>query len=118
MAGATASGTSVAAGVFSRKSSGLVRVGGTLDVFIFNVGLVSVGIAIAYNQYYGPSLYPGAQPWISTLFAVAGMLFVAAAFYCWSGVFPRSGGVYGFLSRTISPRAPFLLSPIPTILLP
>jgi hypothetical protein len=84
MAEATASGTSVATGVFSRKSSGLIRVGGTLDVFIFNVGLVSVGIAIAYNQYYGPSLYPGAQPWISTLFAVAGMLFVAAAFYCWS----------------------------------
>ena len=117
MAEATASGTSVAAGVFSRKSSGLVRVGGTLDVFIFNVGLVSVGIAIAYNQYYGPSLYPGAQPWISTLLAVAGMLFVAAAFYCWSVVFPRSGGVYVFLSRTISPGVAFVMSLIETIIL-
>jgi amino acid transporter len=117
MAEATASGTSVAAGVFSRKSSGLIRVGGTLDVFIFNVGLVSVGIAIAYNQYYGPSLYPGAQPWISTLFAVAGMLFVAAAFYCWSVVFPRSGGVYVFLSRTISPGVAFVMSLIETVIL-
>jgi amino acid transporter len=107
----------VAPGVFSRKASGLVRVGSTLDVFIFNVGLVSVGIAIAYNQYYGPSLYPGAQPWISTLLAAGGMVFVAAAFYCWSVVFPRSGGVYVFLSRTINPGVAFVFSLIETIIL-
>jgi amino acid transporter len=98
-----------APGVFSRKASGLVRVGNSLDVFIFNVGLVSVGIAIAYNQFYGPSLYPGAQPWISTLLAAFGMIFVAAAFYCWSVVFPRSGGVYVFLSRTINPGVAFTM---------
>jgi amino acid transporter len=109
--------SAMAPGVFSRKASGLVRVGSTLDVFIFNVGLVSVGIAIAYNQYYGPSLYPGAQPWLSTLLAAAGMIFVAAAFYCWSVVFPRSGGVYVFLSRTINPGVAFVMSLIETIIL-
>ena len=31
------------------------------------------------------------------------MLFVATTFYFWSVVFPRSGGVYVFLSRTIHP---------------
>jgi len=117
MAEAVTAGTSTAPGVFSRKASGLVRVGSTLDVFIFNVGLVSVGIAIAYNQYYGPSLYPGAQPWISTLLAAAGMIFVAAAFYCWSVVFPRSGGVYVFLSRTISPGVAFVMSVVETVIL-
>src|SRR5580658_4591671 len=117
MAEAVVSDTSTAPGVFSRKASGLVRVGSTLDVFIFNVGLVSVGIAIAYNQYYGPSLYPGAQPWISTLLAAGGMVFVAAAFYCWSVVFPRSGGVYVFLSRTINPGVAFVFSLIETIIL-
>src|ERR1700735_866295 len=101
MAEAVTTGASAAPGVFSRKASGLIRVGSSLDVFIFNVGLVSVGIAIAYNQYYGPSLYPGAQPWIATLLAAAGMIFVAAAFYCWSVVFPRSGGVFVVLSRKI-----------------
>ena len=80
MAEAATAGQPTAPGVFSRKASGLVRVGSSLDVFIFNVGLVSVGIAIAYNQFYGPSLYPGAQPWISTLLAAAGMIFVATAF--------------------------------------
>ena len=117
MAEAVTAGTTTAPGVFSRKASGLVRVGSTLDVFIFNVGLVSVGIAIAYNQYYGPSLYPGAQPWISTLLAAAGMIFVAAAFYCWSVVFPRSGGVYVFLSRTINPGVAFVMSVIETVIL-
>ncbi len=117
MADTVASGSAAAPGVFSRKASGLVRVGNSLDVFIFNVGLVSVGIAIAYNQFYGPSLYPGAQPWISTLLAAVGMIFVAAAFYCWSVVFPRSGGVYVFLSRTINPGVAFVMSVIETIIL-
>ena len=117
MAESVAADVAGAPGVFSRKASGLVRVGSSLDVFIFNVGLVSVGIAIAYNQYYGPSLYPGAQPWISTLLAAFGMLFVAAAFYCWSVVFPRSGGVYVFLSRTINPGVAFVMSLIETIIL-
>ena len=117
MAEAATAGQPTAPGVFSRKASGLVRVGSSLDVFIFNVGLVSVGIAIAYNQFYGPSLYPGAQPWIATLLAAAGMIFVAAAFYCWSVVFPRSGGVYVFLSRTINPGVAFVMSVLETIIL-
>ena len=45
-------------GAFSRSASGLIRVAESWDVFIYNVGLVSIGIAIAFNQYYGPSLYP------------------------------------------------------------
>src|SRR5215468_8063329 len=45
------------------------------------------------------------------------MIFVAAAFYCWSVVFPRSGGVYVFLSRTISPGVAFVMSLIETIIL-
>ena len=65
-------GTPASPGVFSRPASGLIRVAGSWDVFIFNVGLVSVGIAIALNQYYGPSLYPGVAVWLSTLLATRG----------------------------------------------
>jgi hypothetical protein len=100
--GTTARGSS---GVFSRSASGLIRVAGSWDVFIFNVGLVSVGIAIAFNQYYGPSLYPGAQPAISTLLAALGMCVVAATFYLWSVVFPRSGGVYVSSRARRTPRS-------------
>ena len=45
------------------------------------------------------------------------MVFIAAAFYCWSVVFPRSGGVYVFLSRTINPGVAFVMSLIETIIL-
>ena len=103
--------------VFSRPASGLIRVAGSADVFIFNVGLVSVGIAIAFNQLYGPSLYPGAAPWLSTLLAVAGMLFVAATFYAWAITFPRSGGVYVSLSRSVGPGVGFVLSLVETMIL-
>jgi amino acid transporter len=88
-----------------------------MDVFIFNVGLVSVGIAIAFNQLYGPSLYPGAAPWLSTLLAVVGMLFIAGTFYAWSITFPRSGGVYVSLSRSIGPGVGFVLSLVETMIL-
>lgn len=104
-------------GVFSRSASGLVRVAGSWDVFIFNVGLVSVGIAIAFNQYYGPSLYPGAEPAISTLLAAFGMCFAAATFYFWSTIFPRSGGVYVILSRTTHSSLAFLFSLLETVIL-
>jgi amino acid transporter len=104
-------------GVFSRPASGLTRVAGSFDVFIFNVGLVSIGIAIALNQYYGPSLYPGVAVWLSTLLATLGMLFVAATFYSWSVTFPRSGGVYVSLSRATTPGLGFVFSLIETLIL-
>ncbi len=104
-------------GVFSRQASGLIRVGSSYDVFIYNVGLVSIGIAIAFNQFYGPSLYPGAKPWLSTALAALGMLAVATTFYFWSVVFPRSGGVYVFLSRSIHPGVAFVMSLVETIIL-
>lgn len=104
-------------GVFSRPASGLIRVGGSADVFIYNVGLVSIGIAVAFNQFYGPSLYPGARPWVSTLLAALGMIVVATTFYFWSVVFPRSGGVYVFLSRTVHPGVAFVLSLVETVIL-
>jgi amino acid transporter len=105
------------AGVFSRPASGLIRVAGSADVLIYNVGLVSVGIAIALNQYYGPSLYPGAGIWLGTLLAALGMLVVAATFYFWSVIFPRSGGVYVSLSRGLSPGFAFVGSLVETVIL-
>jgi amino acid transporter len=105
------------AGVFSRPASGLIRVASSWDVFIYNIGLVSIGIAIALNQYYGPSLYPGVRAWASTLLATAGMLFVAATFYAWSTTFPRSGGVYVSLSRTVHPGVAFVFTVLETVIL-
>jgi amino acid transporter len=112
-----ASGPAASAAVFSRTASGLVRVAGSWDVFIFNVGLVSVGIAVAYNQFYGPSLYPGAAVWLSTLLASLGMVVAATVFYLWSVVFPRSGGMYVFLSRTWGPAVAFVFTVLETVII-
>ena len=114
---ASAGGADTGLKVFSRPASGLIRVAGSTDVFIFNVGLVSIGIAIAFNQLYGPSLYPGAAPWLSTILAMLGMLFVAATFYAWSITFPRSGGVYVSLSRSVGPGVGFVFSLVETMIL-
>src|SRR5437588_5678252 len=97
-------------GVFSRQASGLVRVGGALDVLIYNTVNISIGLGIAYNQFFGHSSYPGARPALSTIIAGLGLLVVAVTFYFWTVTFPRSGGTYVFLSRTISPGAAFVLS--------
>ncbi len=110
-------GTATDVTAFSRKASGLLRVAGAWDTFIFNIGLVSVGIAIALNQYYGPSLYGGASIWISTVLAAVGMLFAAVTFYLWSITFPRSGGVYIALSRSVSPAVAFVFTLIETMIL-
>ncbi|MBA2311808.1 MAG: APC family permease [Actinobacteria bacterium] len=93
--------------VFTRRSSGLIRTAGTYDVFIFNIGLISVGIAVALNQFIGPAFYPGANVALSSLIATAGMLVVAVAYYMWSITFPRSGGNYVYQSRAISPGVAF-----------
>jgi amino acid transporter len=94
-----------------------MRVAGSWDVFIFNVGLVSVGIAIAFNQYFGPSLYPGAMVWLSTLLAALGMIAAAATFYFWSVIFPRSGGVYVSLSRSTGSALAFIFTAAETMIL-
>jgi amino acid transporter len=86
-------------------------------VFIYNFGLVSVGIAIAFNQFYGPSLYPGAAIWVSTSLVILGMLAAASTFYFWSVIFPRSGGVYVSLSRTTTAGLAFTLSLVETVIL-
>lgn len=93
--------------VFTRRASGLIRTAGTYDVFIFNIGLISVGIAVALNQFIGPAFYPGANVALSSLIATVGMTVVGISYYMWSVIFPRSGGNYVYQSRAIGPAVAF-----------
>ncbi len=103
--------------VFVRKSSGLIRAAGSYDVFIFNIGLISVGIAVALDQLYGNSLYPGVNVAVSSLLATIGMLVVGVAYYMWSITFPRSGGNYVYQSRALSPAVGFATTFMETVIL-
>src|SRR6266567_6556581 len=96
--------------VFLRPASGLVKAAGLWDVFIYDVGLISLGIGVAYTQRYGPAYYPGGSVVTATLLAAALMTFVTLGFWAWTVTIPRSGGIYVFLTRARFPTFGFALS--------
>ena len=95
---------------FLRKSSGLVRSAGATDVFFFNLGLISVGIAIALDQLYGPAFYPGGNVAGASVLAALLMIPIGLTFYFWTVTYPRSGGPYVYLSRGAHPLLGFAFS--------
>ena len=92
--------------LFTRKASGLVRVAGGLDTFIFSIGLISVGAGI-FTGFFFEAFYPGASFFVATIVAGVGSLFISLCFYMFAVVFPRSGGSFVFISRTSSPGVAF-----------
>lgn len=96
--------------LFLRHSSGLTKSAGIIDVLIYNIGLISIGIGITYTHLYGPAHYPGGDITVATLIATVIMLVVGSAFWFWTITFPRSGGIYVFVSRGLSPAIGFALS--------
>jgi len=96
--------------IFLRKASGLIKTAGGLDIFIFNLGLVSVGLGIASIMLYGPAYYPGGNLVVSTLIAGAAMALIAFGFITWTITLPRSGGIYVFASRILPPSIALTIS--------
>lgn len=90
-----------------RNKSGLVRAAGPYNAFVFSLSAVSVGIMVSWGQFFGTSLYPGASTSLSCAIATVSALFVFWGYQYWGQVFPRSGGDYVFLSRTLSPGLGF-----------
>src|SRR5438105_12895052 len=80
--------------VFLRKASGLIKTAGAADVFYFNLGLVSIGIAVALTQLYGPAFYPGGSLWGGIALATLFMVPMALTFSLLTMTYPRSGGLY------------------------
>ena len=105
-------GTGAAAGerVFLRRASGLIKTAGALDVFIFNVGLVSIGIGLGTMVLYGPSVYPGGDLIVGTIIAGVLMGLIACGMITWTVTIPRSGGIYAFGSRILPPALAFASS--------
>ena len=55
--------------VFLRKASGLIKTASNTDVLIFDIGLVSIGLGLAFLLYFGPAAYPGSNLYLATLIA-------------------------------------------------
>lgn len=96
--------------IFLRKASGLIRAASPFDTFIFNIGLVSVGLGIGTMMYYGPAFYPGGNLVAGCILAGVMMALIAFGMITWSLTLPRSGGIYVFGSRSLPPFLALTLS--------
>ncbi len=96
--------------VFLRKASGLIKSAGTLDVFIYDTGLVSVGIGVAMIVLYASYMYPGGRVGWASLIAGLLMTGIALGMLVWTITLPRSGGVYVFGTRSLWPPLAFTMS--------
>jgi amino acid transporter len=96
--------------LFLRPSSGLVKSAGLVDVFIFDVGLISIGIGIAYSQRFGSAYYSSGSISLATIMAAILMALVSLGLWTWTSTIPRSGGIYVFLTRSHLAGIGFALS--------
>ena len=95
-------------GVFTRQSSGLVRSVGTLDAVYYGV----MAITIAYMVFIVAAIpnYPGVSAEWSILITCVGAVALGLVYALFASVYPRSGGEYVFLSRTVHPLVGFVVS--------
>ena len=96
--------------IFLRKASGLIRTAGTFDTFVYNIGLVSVGLGVGTIMLYGPAFYPGGDLLLACIIAGVLMACIAFGMICWAVTLPRSGGIYVFGSRSMPPFLALTLS--------
>jgi amino acid transporter len=96
------------AGLFARRSSGLVREVGALDTLLYGVA----AIALPYTVFIVAAWvnYPGASMELAIILTVAGAIPAGITYALFASVYPRSGGEYVFLSRVIHPVIGFTMS--------
>jgi APA family basic amino acid/polyamine antiporter len=90
-------------GTFVRKSSGLVRTAGPLDVVTYNINFISIGLLLTFMFLEMPSLYPGVNMYLSTLIAVLIAVPTSLVYGFLAASMPRSGGDYVYVSRILGP---------------
>jgi basic amino acid/polyamine antiporter, APA family len=96
--------------IFLRKASGLIRTASGTDTFIYNLGVVSVGLGVGTILYYGPAFYPMGDLIWGCVIAGIGMAMISLGFISWTVTLPRSGGIYVFASRILPPSLALTLS--------
>src|SRR5918912_1828276 len=96
--------------VFRRKASGLIKTASNTDVFIYDIGLVSIGLGLGFLLFFGPAVYLGGNLFVATILAGVAMLAVGLGMLTWTITIPRSGGIYNFGTRSMWPPLAFTLS--------
>jgi amino acid transporter len=96
--------------IFLRKASGLIRTASLTDTFIYNVGVVSIGLGVGTMLYYGPAFYPQGDLIWGCIIAGIAMAMISLGFITWTVTLPRSGGIYVFGSRILPPPIALTMS--------
>jgi basic amino acid/polyamine antiporter, APA family len=89
--------------VFERKATGLVRAAGPLDVLVYNINFVSIGLMALLVFLVSSAFYPGANLYATALLTFALVVPTSLVFAFFSAAMPRSGGDYVFVSRVLHP---------------
>jgi amino acid transporter len=96
------------AGVFTRASSGLVRQVRTDDVLYYGVQQIALSYIVFIVLAWGA--YPGASMPLASLIAALAGIAMGVCYAMFAALYPRSGGEYVYLSRTLSPVVGFAVS--------
>ena len=88
---------------FERQATGLVREAGWLDVFIYNLNFISIGLMAAFLFNTTIPFYPGVNVYLNELIAFALIIPLSLVFAMFAAAMPRSGGDYVYVSRTLHP---------------
>src|SRR5207253_1210540 len=89
--------------MFERQATGLVRAAGTLDVLVYNINFVSIGLMAVLVFLFSTAFYPGANLSVMTLLIFACVIPTSLVFAFFAAAMPRSGADYVYVSRTLHP---------------
>ncbi|HUQ44853.1 MAG TPA: APC family permease [Candidatus Limnocylindria bacterium] len=95
--------------LFSRQSSGLVRVGSPWRMLLLNVANVGVGY-IMFTYWSHPAVFPQSNLFVAILIAAALAIPFNLLYGMFASIMPRTGSEYVFLSRTFHPAIGFMAS--------
>jgi len=96
-------GEAVRPGLFERKASGLVREAGTVDVLVYNINFVSLGLMAAFVFLFSTAFYPGANLYLTAILMFLVVIPTSLVFSFFAAAMPRSGADYVYVSRCLHP---------------
>lgn len=88
---------------FERRATGLVRQAGALDVLVYNINFVSIGLMAVLVFLFSSAFYPGANLYWTSVLSFVLVIPTSLVFAFFAASMPRSGGDYVYVSRTLHP---------------
>src|SRR2546430_1501510 len=95
---------------FERQATGLVREAGWLDVLVYNVNFISIGLMAVFMFTVTIPFYSGVNPYLNEIAAFLLVIPLSLVYAMFGAALPRSGGDYVYVSRTLHPALGMMTS--------